>query len=205
MVSLAFCQIWEQRVTLLERFSKVKHPLVPIYLLKNRNFVTLMTCSTVGSMVFYSLNIIWPQQIGALFDSTPSEIGWISCTLTAGVIFGEFTGAFAVRYIGKIKYQLVTAVTFFVTFTGAMASIDSSRKAMAIAFSLLSSIGIGYMEVITLAGGPLMVDSKDIGLACGFQFAVRTGMSSLADSIYVTIVSSSLTQMTFNDADVILF
>jgi hypothetical protein len=48
------------------------------------------------------------------------------------------------------------------------------------------------MEVITLAGGPLMVDSKDIGLACGFQFAVRTGMSSPADSIYVTIVSPSL-------------
>jgi len=86
----------------------------------------------------------------------------------------------------------MAAVVVFVTFTGALAAIDSSRKGMGIAFSIISSAGIGYMEVITLAGGPLMVDPKDIGLACGVQFAVRTGMSSLADSIYVTIVRPQL-------------
>jgi hypothetical protein len=51
---------------------------------------------------------------------------------------------------------------------------------MAIAFSLLSSIGIGYMEIITIVGGPLSVKPGDIGLASGLQFSTRTAFSSLA-------------------------
>lgn len=51
---------------------------------------------------------------------------------------------------------------------------------MAIAFSLLSSMGIGYMEVITIVGGPLSVKTGDIGLASGLQFSARTAFSSLA-------------------------
>lgn len=61
-----------------------------------------------------------------------------------------------------------------------MAAIDSSRQGMAIAFSLLGGIGIGYMEVITVAGGILMVEAENVGLAIGIQYALRLGLSSLS-------------------------
>jgi hypothetical protein len=61
-----------------------------------------------------------------------------------------------------------------------MAGATSNTKGMAMAFSLISSAMIGYMECICLAGGPLMMESKDLGLASGVQFSVRTGLSSLA-------------------------
>jgi hypothetical protein len=48
---------------------------------------------------------------------------------------------------------------------------------------------IGYFSDVCLAAGPLMLDSKYLGLASGVQFRVRTGMATLAESIYVTIVS----------------
>jgi len=38
-----------------------------------------------------------------------------------------------------------------------------------------------------------MMEPKDLGLASGIQFSIRTGMSSLADSIYVTILSNKVT------------
>jgi hypothetical protein len=61
-----------------------------------------------------------------------------------------------------------------------MAGITSTTKGMSIAFSLVSSAMIGYIECIALAGGPLMMDGKDLGLTSGIQFSVRTGFSSLA-------------------------
>lgn len=61
-----------------------------------------------------------------------------------------------------------------------MAAITPSREGMAIAFSLLGAMGIGYMEVITVAGGILMVEAENVGVAIGVQYAVRLGLSSLS-------------------------
>jgi hypothetical protein len=61
-----------------------------------------------------------------------------------------------------------------------MAAINPSRESMAVAFSLLGGIGIGYMEVITVAGGILMVDAENVGVAIGIQYALRLGLSSLS-------------------------
>ncbi len=39
---------------------------------------------------------------------------------------------------------------------------------------------IGFMEVLTMAGAPLMVDPKDLGLANGIEFTTRGILSCLA-------------------------
>ena len=134
----------------------------------------------------------------------------IQCSLVAGAVFGQFLGAFS-KYGPKLKWQLVVCCCLFTAFTGGMAAVSSSHESRAIVFSVISSIMIGYMEVLTLAGAPLMVDAKDIGLANGVEYTVRSGFSTLAgmnplsswsraspllnvqtDSIYVTIVCSTL-------------
>ncbi|KAL4804326.1 fungal trichothecene efflux pump [Aspergillus unguis] len=179
---------------LWETFARLEFPLVPVYLLKNRNYDVLMACSTLGSMIFYALSVIWPQQIEVLFNASADDIGWISCTINGGAIAGALVGTITVKLIGHIKWQLVVACIVFTTFTGAMAAVTPSTKTMAILFSLISSMGIGYMEIITLVGGPLSVAAKDIGLASGLQFAVRTAFDSLADSIYVTILANKVAE-----------
>jgi hypothetical protein len=52
--------------------------LIPMRLLKNLNYVTLMICSSMGVMVFYALSIVWPQQIVAIFSKTGTTVGWLS-------------------------------------------------------------------------------------------------------------------------------
>lgn len=61
-----------------------------------------------------------------------------------------------------------------------MAAVTADHEARPVVLSLLASIMIGYMEVITLAGAPMMVDPKDIGLANGAEYTVRSGCSVLA-------------------------
>jgi hypothetical protein len=62
----------------IENLSDVKNPLIPMHLLKNLNYVTLMICSSMGVMVFYALSIVWPQQIVAIFSKTGTTVGWLS-------------------------------------------------------------------------------------------------------------------------------
>ena len=64
-----------------------------------------------------------------------------------------------------------------------MASINPSREAMAVCFSLIGGLGIGYMETITVAGGILMVDAENVGVAIGIQYALRLALSSLSSKL----------------------
>jgi hypothetical protein len=64
--------------TFPERFTTLGEPLIPLYLFKNRNYVCLMIVASVGSMIFYALAIVWPQQIAALYGASQEATGWIS-------------------------------------------------------------------------------------------------------------------------------
>ena len=48
----------------------VKEPLMPLHLFKNRNYVALSTISGVGAMIFYALNLIYPQQIASVWGES---------------------------------------------------------------------------------------------------------------------------------------
>lgn len=61
-----------------------------------------------------------------------------------------------------------------------MAAVTPDHKGRAISFSILSSVMIGWMEVLTMAGAPLVIDPKDIGVANGIEFSIRGILSGLA-------------------------
>ncbi|EXJ63305.1 uncharacterized protein A1O5_11626 [Cladophialophora psammophila CBS 110553] len=177
---------------LFERFAPLKEPLMPLYLFRNRNYVALSIVASVGSMIFYALNIVYPQQISAVYGKSVQTTGWMSCTLTAGAIFGQFVGSLS-KWTQKwvsLKWQLVIVCVLFTTFTGGMSAVTKENQDRAIVFSLISSTMIGYMEVLTLAGAPLMVKPEDIGLANGVEYTLRSGCSVLADSVFVTILQN---------------
>lgn len=89
-----------------------------------------------------------------------------------------------------MKWQLVTCCVLFTAFTGGMANITTDNVAQSIVFSIISSMMIGWMEIITLPGAPLMVEPEFIGVANGASYTFRGLLSALAVSIYVTIVSA---------------
>jgi hypothetical protein len=102
--------------------------------------------------------------------------------LTAGTVFGQFTGIFA-SFLPKVKWQLVTSCIIFTTFAGCMAASTQDNKGMAIAFTLIAATMDGYQEVITNGGGSEMVDPKAIGLANGVQYVIRSCFSTLTGTL----------------------
>jgi hypothetical protein len=69
----------------------LKLPLLPIRLLKIRNYAVAVIVGTVGQMVYYALNVLWPQQIAALYTTDNAMIGWmsVSCSLPYCVLISD--------------------------------------------------------------------------------------------------------------------
>lgn len=67
----------------MEYLVPLKEPLMPLHLFKNRKFVTLSIISAVGTMIFYALNIIYPQQAAAVWGQSITEVGWSTVCTTS--------------------------------------------------------------------------------------------------------------------------
>jgi hypothetical protein len=57
------------------------HALVPIKTLKSKNFIALCVTGSVATMVYNSMNVLWPQMIGALFTTDIMKVGWYSVNI----------------------------------------------------------------------------------------------------------------------------
>lgn len=96
---------------------------------------------------------------------------------------GQFLAAISTKWLARwisLKSQLVATCVIFTAFIGAMAKVTVDHKARAVVFSIISSAMVGLMEVITMAGAPLMVAPEDIGLANGIEFTVRGILSCIS-------------------------
>lgn len=51
---------------------------MPLYLFRNLNYVALMIVASVGSMIFYANNIVYPQHIAAVYGKSIQTTGWMS-------------------------------------------------------------------------------------------------------------------------------
>ena len=49
-----------------------------MHLFKIRTFVVVVIVGSVGQMVYFALNVLWPQQITALYTTDNMKIGAIS-------------------------------------------------------------------------------------------------------------------------------
>ncbi|EXJ71824.1 uncharacterized protein A1O5_05634 [Cladophialophora psammophila CBS 110553] len=176
-------------------FARPRHAFLPLMLLGNWNYMLLTVCSCAASMVFYALSILWPQQLVAVFGLSSGAAGWTACTLTSGVLLGWLISGPLVAPLSKfiyVKWQLVFSTALFTSFIGALAAADGSNLGFGIAMSLIGGSGIGYIETVCIAGAPLHLHPKDIGLANGAQYSLRTIFSSLSSSIYVTILNNKI-------------
>lgn len=73
---------------------------------------------------------------------------------------------------------LIAACVVQTAFIGAMAT-EHLTFARTMVFCIFASVGVGLYEVISVAGAPLEVDSKDMGAANGTQMSLRTICGSI--------------------------
>lgn len=75
IATLVLFGIWESYTTL-------EFPLMPMSLFKNLKYDAITACASIGAMVYYSMTVIWPTMIGALYTTDVVETGWLSVSLS---------------------------------------------------------------------------------------------------------------------------
>jgi hypothetical protein len=161
-------------------------------LFKIPNYSAVVVTACVGTMVYISMNILWPLQIAALYTTDNIKIGWLSSTTGSGVVVGQMTTGLLFKKLGHAKWQLVSCCIGFTVFLGCMAAVDASNRSLAIALTILAGFCVGSLELITIIIAGLVCRPGDIGLASGLLGSVRQVSGSVATSIYVSILMNRL-------------
>ncbi len=59
-------------------YMPLEQALVPMSLFKITNYSAVVVAASVGTMIYFSMNVLWPIQIAALYTTDNIEIGWLS-------------------------------------------------------------------------------------------------------------------------------
>jgi len=165
---------------------------MPIHLFKSRGYLAMVITAMVGSCVYYSMNVIWPQQISYLFPGTPTHAGWLACIVGSATLLGQVVGAVLCQYIPKSRYILIFACACLLSFSAAMVSIRPGEQAKGIGLMFMACFSVGIIETCSLALAPLACKTEDLGAALGALGSIRSGGASVATAIYSTILSNKL-------------
>ncbi|GKZ37917.1 hypothetical protein AbraIFM66950_009749 [Aspergillus brasiliensis] len=177
---------------LYEIFIPLQQPLLPMSLLRNRGYVGAVCSALVGNMVYFSMSLLWPTAITALYTTDTIKTGWLSISTGAGVIVGEVAAGILMKPVGYTKYQLILTTLLITAFSGALASINQHRQSYGIAFTALGGFFVGYLELITIIMCPLYCSPRDIGLASGFLGSAKQVAGTIATAIYVAILDNRI-------------
>jgi MFS family permease len=176
-----------------EMYMPLEQALVPMSLFKITNYSAVVVTASVGTMIYFSMNVLWPIQIAALYTTDNIEIGWLSCTTGAAVVVGQIVSGLLFKRVGYVKWQLVGCCIGFTAFLGGMAAVNASNRGLAIALTILAGLCVGALELITIIIAGLVCKPGDIGLASGLLGSFRQASGSIAASIYVSILTNRLT------------
>lgn len=158
---------------LYEAYMPVKQPLLPIRLFKIKNVTACVFIGSTMQMVWLVTNVFWPLEISALFTADEVTIGLLSCTTGVALVVGELVFAPFFRHIGFLKWQLVVACAMTAVFSASMAAVTYRTESMAIAFTVLAGLAVGWIELVTIVMVGLVAPPHDIGVAQGFFGATR--------------------------------
>jgi hypothetical protein len=165
---------------------------MPIHLFKSRGYLAMVTTAMVGSCVYYSMNVIWPQQVAYLFPGSTTHNGWLACIVGSATLLGQMVGGALCQYIPKTRYILITSCLSLTAFSASMVSLGPGDETNGIALMFMACFSVGIIETASLALAPLACASEDLGAALGALGSIRSGGASVATAIYSTILSNKL-------------
>jgi Fungal trichothecene efflux pump (TRI12) len=152
----------------------------------------MVITATVGSCIYYSMNVLWPQQIAYLFPGTTTHNGWLACVVGSATLLGQIVGGGLCQYIHQTRWILISSTFSLVAFSAAMVSVGPGDEVKGIALMFMACFSVGIIEICSLALAPLACGSEDLGVALGALGSIRSGGASVATAIYTSILSNKL-------------
>ena len=110
---------------------------MPPRLFKKIGFVAVVICAAIGAVVYYSMTVVWPTAISALYTTETMAVGWQSCVVGGSVLLGQIIGGLSLSYVPKVKWQSVVVSVVGGALVSSLASISPDHHTAAIVQAIL--------------------------------------------------------------------
>ncbi|EON99574.1 putative trichothecene efflux pump protein [Phaeoacremonium minimum UCRPA7] len=175
-----------------EGFFCKKQPLMPPRLFRNVGFVAIVFIASVGSMVYYSLTVLWPTIITTVYTTDSIKVGLQSSVVGGGVLLGQLMGGIFLSYVPKVKYQCIIVSCMVIAFITPISTLGPDTHSMVIALGVLACTCVGFIENISYPAVTLVWEPQDIGLASGTLGSIRALAGAIAQCLYVAVLNNKL-------------
>lgn len=174
---------------LYESYVPMDYPLFPPHLLGMFRAFTLPNCCIfLVGMCFYSGQIIWPQEIQALFTTNRISIGWYTSAASfGGCIFGPMVG-YANQKLGQSRWLLVFSTAGLMLGTGLGALVSTHSQVRSIVGMVLIGMFSAATKIMTTAMIQLGVPDEYIGMATSVNIMFLGLGGSVGTTIYTSIL-----------------
>ncbi|KAF2669510.1 fungal trichothecene efflux pump [Microthyrium microscopicum] len=178
---------------LYEQFVFKGQALMPPRMFRKVSFVAIIVVAVVGAMVYYSLTILWPSILVAVYGLDTVQVGLQSSVVGGGILLGQCFGGIGLSYIPKVKWQVIFFSVCGTAFVGGLACLNENNHATFIALGVMGTFVIGWVDLISFTAVTLVWEPQDIGLATGVLGSIRALGGAVAQSLYVSILTNKLT------------
>ena len=111
---------------------------MPPRLFRNVGFVAIVFIASVGSMVYYSLTVLWPTIITTVYTTDSIKVGLQSSVVGGGVLLGQLMGGIFLSYVPKVKYQCIIVSCMVIAFITPIPTLGPDTHSMVIALGVLA-------------------------------------------------------------------
>ncbi|OQU97446.1 hypothetical protein CLAIMM_03376 [Cladophialophora immunda] len=179
-----------------EIYSGVANPLIPMYFFKDlRGFTCLVVICGISGISYVAPSIIWPTQVAEIYGLNTTgwqENAWLSTTIAFGIIGGIYLWGPMIAVVKHVKWQTVVLAAMVMAFSGALASSNQYNRGQSAAFSFLTTLPGGILELIPVSLVQMEANDADLGTVFAILFLARTTLGSIFATIYLAILNNKL-------------
>ncbi|KAF9162706.1 hypothetical protein DFQ26_003311 [Actinomortierella ambigua] len=188
--------------------TKVKEPIVPSYLWKNRNVVTLLSLNVFMGMTFWSLMFYLPIFFQVVEGESATSAGLTMIPLEAGIFISSNLCGWLVSRYGKYRPYILggTAVTF-ITIGLMQVLIDADSKAIQVVILFFCGLGVGNLFPCLIVAIQASVERKDLATVSalhnyfrmtGSGFGVAIGGALFHNQLHTKLVRGEVPEVYAN-------
>ncbi|EXJ90159.1 hypothetical protein A1O3_03228 [Capronia epimyces CBS 606.96] len=185
-VTLVLCGIYEA-------YAKQKYAIFPREVISNfRGFTVLQIATFLLGMLYYSIAVLWPAQVQALYATSNLNIGWYAAAGgLSSIIFCPIFGILQ-KKLPHSRWQLLVYTGCMTICCGCLATSTPASHVSSTVLVALSFAFVSAVSIFATAMVQLNVKHEHIGVASGLTVTMRTLGGAVATTIYLTILNNKL-------------
>ncbi|KAF9289368.1 hypothetical protein BGZ68_009482 [Mortierella alpina] len=161
-----------------------ENPIVPTYLWKNRNVVTLLSINIFMGMTFWSLIFYMPMFFQIIEHETATAAGLTMIPLEAGIFISSNIAGILISKFGKFRPYIFAGTGIAVVGIGLCQILaDTNSKAVQVIVLFVCGLGIGQLFPSLIVAIQASVERKDLATVSALHNFFRSTGSGFGVAI----------------------